>query len=247
LPHWAYTASGRGRNCFIISSTTSTFSANVIWSLALGLALYFARDYVRAVVLIAFWSFYALFSWEKIRTYKYACTHLRWGTQNFSLSTPTWKFIAADVGGLLLTILSLGLLMPFCSSYRYHMLLSELSCGRLKFRYTGNGRDLFEDYVSAFPPIAMTGGITYWWLHSKVWRYRIAHTWLGGDDIGSARGYYGVKGNEYLYLRSTGWLALAFSVGILLPYLRSRDIRYKLGRFALIGNLDLHFALPQDS
>jgi len=175
---------------------------------------------------------------------RYRLSHTYWGRDAFAYRVPLRPYLLEALSGVLLTVASLGLYLPFCQ-HRLRRLNLEGTCvGPLAVKYTGTFATLFLEYFWALPLTFATGGLYLPWFMARMQRYKYANIWIGSPAIGYARGFFKASGSEYFLLL---FYAIALSVvtlGFAMPWVKVQWQRFHLEHLAFVGNLVLTPAAP---
>jgi len=164
---------------------------------------------------------------------RYRLSRISWREIRFSLRGPAWDFIKLFIGGVILTVLTLSLYYPVFEARRYAFLTSSSYFGNRRFEFDGRGRDLFGSYVLAVLLTLPTLGLCWVWFLARKRRYFAEHT-----SFATARFRATVTGGRLLRLY-LGNLFLLLPLGLGLPWVLVRTIRFNLTHLTLEGPLDL--------
>lgn len=219
-----------------LASLTAVVSALLILALA-ELSFYLTKSWQVPAACVFFCGLPWL-GYVKITRWCFFWKHTTWGKKPIHVTTKPITFVLWFSLGTLASIASCGMLYPFIANKLFALRYGALSCGELKLSYSGHSRDVYEDYISHLPSIIVTCGLTYPVLQAKLWRYRIAHLWLGGDSVGSTRGCSAMSAKNYYELLVKNSILVLVTAGLAYPWLMMAKLHYWWGRFAFIGFLD---------
>lgn len=170
---------------------------------------------------------------------KYLLENTKWGQHRLSFDLKITRFITHWFFGFFLSVISLGIYLPFWRNKMFAIYIDSIRISNLKIHYTGRGKDVFWEYYWSIPFAFATCGLYIPWLFARIDRYRCVNTWIGGDDIGSARGLLAINGSDYLMLFAFNIICFIASFGLALPWISVQNLHYRLNRLAFVGNLNL--------
>jgi uncharacterized membrane protein YjgN (DUF898 family) len=164
---------------------------------------------------------------------RYRLSRISWREIRFSLRGPAWDFIKLFISGTILGAITLTLYYPFLQTKMYAFMTSYSYFGNRKLEFDGRGKDLFRSYVLALLLTLPTLGLYWVWFVAKKRRYFAEHT-----SFATARFRSTVTGGRLLRLY-LGNLLLLLPLGLGLPWVLVRTIRFNLTHLTLEGALDL--------
>jgi uncharacterized membrane protein YjgN (DUF898 family) len=158
----------------------------------------------------------------------------------FGMKPSAREYVGIFLKGMFLTIVSLGFYAAFWHHNIYKFKLENSYYGNLKVIYTGKPKDLFMDYVLAVFLGPLTLGLYNFWFFAKVKNYRLGHTWIGNESLGSVQGAGRLKGGELLVLTLKNVLLVMVTFGIYIPWAMADFYRYFCRNVAFSGNINLN-------
>lgn len=165
---------------------------------------------------------------------RYRLSRVSWRAIRFSFRGRVVELIKLFIGGMLLTIVTLGLYYPIFETRRYAFMVSHSYFGNQKLNFDGEGRDLFWSYLLAILLSFPTLGLYWFWFLAKKQRYLMEHT-----SFATARFHATVTGGSLLVLYLSNLLLLAVTLGVAFPWVMVRSIRFAFSYFSLEGPLDV--------
>ncbi|MFB3819783.1 MAG: YjgN family protein [Candidatus Methylomirabilales bacterium] len=164
---------------------------------------------------------------------RYRLSRTSWRGIRFSFRGNTREFVNLFIGGVLLSVLTLGLYTPVFLVKKHAFLLSHSYFGSVKAEFDGENRGLFTSFLLALLLTPFTLGLCWFWFVARKQRYLWAHT-----GIGDARFDCGVTGGRLLGLHAVNLLLLAVTLGLGRPWVLVRTLRFTLSYLTLEGPLD---------
>lgn len=175
-----------------------------------------------------------------VGSHRYRLARTSWRGIRFSFRGKLGPFVRKFAGGSLFTALTFGIYAPWFQNDMRKALMSESWFGNTPFEYDGDGRALFGRFKWLLVLFIPTLGLYSFWYRAFRERYFWEHTSVAGARFNS-----GMTGGGLLVLDLTNLLLLACTLGIALPWVRVRTIRYKLGHLTLIGSADFGTILQE--
>jgi uncharacterized membrane protein YjgN (DUF898 family) len=172
---------------------------------------------------------------------RYRLSRTSWREIRFSFRGRAWDFIRLFVGGVLLSIVTLGLYYPFFDVRRQDFLVSHSAFGSEPFIFEGTGRDLFLTYVIGGLLLIPTLGLSWFWISARRQRYFWNHTRLARAQFGCT-----VTGPGLFWLSLVNAVVIVFTLAFGWPWTRLRSLRYFVSHLILTGPLDFD-AIRQDA
>ncbi len=204
---------------------------------------------------------------------RYRLSRVSWRGIRFSFRGRAREFIRVFIPGALLTVITLGLYYPFFQNNMRRYLIDRSYFGTVPFSYDGRGRDLFMRFVLTLGlAVAAVGGfwflllvvgrtprevtsgvvvmigltilpivILWFWYAAYRNRYYWAHTSFGGARFRST-----VFAARLMWLTLTNLLLAGVTVGLALPWVLIRTLRFLFANVSLEEPVDLA-AIQQDA
>jgi uncharacterized membrane protein YjgN (DUF898 family) len=209
------------------------------WLKAIGvlLALYavmvlmmLAGDLASVLAVLVFWGcLLTLIPFAIFAARRYRLSRTSWRGVRFSQHGDVRAFIKLWVSGALLTGITFTL-------YR----LNETRFGTGRFRYDGEGRELFGRYARAILLTIPTLGLYWFW----YWAYRTRYDWEHTSFLG-ARFSSSVTGGGLLGLAVSNILLILVTLGFGTPWALVRQLRYLTDHVSLVGDVDFAGIIQQ--
>ena len=152
----------------------------------------------------------------------------------FSFRGRTGEFFKIYVGGVILTVITLGFYTPYFWNKIRRFFVQNAYFGNARFAYDGEGSDLFGPYVIMLLLVLPTLGMCRFWFMAKLQRHYWSHTTFGGARFEST-----ITGMDLFGLTFTNFLLVVFTLGIGMPWARVRQIRLVLANLYLHGTIDI--------
>lgn len=165
---------------------------------------------------------------------RYRLSRTSWRGIRFSFRGQILDFIKLFLGGLFLSVLTLGFYYPFFATRQYGFMTTNSYLGNQKFDFDGKGRELFGPFVLALALTIPTLGLYWYWYLAKKQRFFWEHT-----TFGSARFRYTATGGALLSLHLGNMLLLLLTVGLGWSWVVIRRVRFAFHYLFLEGTLDL--------
>lgn len=187
------------------------------------------------LVPLLFWgAILALVPVAMIGARRYRLSRSSWRGVRFSLRASTGAFVKLYLGGMFLSIVTLGLYGPYFQTDVRRYLTEHSYLGTERFGFDGEGRELFPRYLRALVLTLLTLGIySFWWLAERE-RYYWSHTTFAGGRMRST-----MTGGDRLGLSIVNLLIIVFTLGIGAAWVVVRTRRYLTESLALDGAFDL--------
>ncbi len=191
-----------------------------------------------AVKIAAAFLIYALFMvfipFAMVGARRYRLSRTSWRSIRFSFRGRVLDFVKLFIGGLLLSLITLGAYYPIFEVRRYAFMVSHSYFGNQKFEFDGQGRDLLWSYLAAVPLFLLTLGIYWFWFLANKQRYLMDHT-----SFATARFHSTVTGGRLCLLYLMNFVLLVVTLGIAWPWVLVRTTRFNYAYISLEGALDV--------
>jgi uncharacterized membrane protein YjgN (DUF898 family) len=165
------------------------------------------------------------------RRYRLSRTSLR-GIR-FGQEPGSGGYFKKFVGGLLLTMVTLGFFTPVWKNRLYTYVTKRTRYGSVPFDYDGTDREAFLIGVKGFLLTMITFGIYGPWYMATVARFRASHTIFQG-----ARGKLDVTGGELFQIFIIAYIGVAASLGIAFPWISTFVMRTLASKLTFVGVID---------
>jgi uncharacterized membrane protein YjgN (DUF898 family) len=151
-----------------------------------------------------------------------------------------------------LVSVSLGMLYPVARCRQAHFVIDNARFGSTPFRYDASARDYYRvcaRIVRALLASAVVVALVpdLWWLAIPFVLYGsidvatgLSNLWYNATTLGEHRFRSSLRPSAMAWLYFTNTLAVAVSLGVLLPWARVRTARYRASRLEIlaVGGLD---------
>lgn len=152
----------------------------------------------------------------------------------FSFRGSVGRCAVVYYSGLLLTIVTLGLYLPFFHNRMTKFFVRNSWYGDVKFEYDGSGGPLFGPHLLGVLLAPASLGFSYLWYLATFERHAAHHTSLMGTRFQSS-----VDGGGLFELKFLNSLLVLFTLGIGWPWARTRSLRFHISRLSVGGQLNL--------
>jgi len=158
--------------------------------------------------------FYAFFQFAIFRARRYRATRTVWRGVRFWMSGSGWAYSWRACLWTLLTLLTLGLALPWREAALERYKMKHLHYGDLQARFDGRGWELFKRawWLWLLSFLIITVPFTYPAYKAIVWRW-----WIDGVRIGEVRFESDLPagGLMGLYWATIGWNLLIFTIFVI--------------------------------
>ena len=165
---------------------------------------------------------------------RYRLSRTSWHGIRFSFRGSFKEALGLYAGGLLLTIITLGIYYPIFHAKMRSFWANNSYFGNTPFKYDGNGKDLLGSFILAVFLSIVTLGIYWFWYMAKVQQYDWEHTSFPGMSFRST-----VTGGSLFVLTLTNFLLIIFTLGLAFSWVIVRTMRFWFANISLEGNLEL--------
>ncbi len=166
--------------------------------------------------------------------WRYRLSRTSWHGIRFSFRGSFKTALGLYAGGLLLTIITLGIYYPVFHAKMRSFWANNSYFGNTPFQYDGNGKDLFGKFILAVFLSVITLGIYWFWYKAYVQRYDWERTSFSGIRFKST-----VAGGNLFALTLTNFLLIIFTLGIALSWVIVRTLQFNFTYLGLEGNIEL--------
>ena len=166
----------------------------------------------RIVRILLTYSLYILIGVGMYRARRYLLSRTRWRGIRFAQSGSAITYAKTWVSAQGLTLLTLGLYLPFMRHHLFSYTLNNTWFGSERVRYEGDGKALFCHFLKPYLLLIPTLGLSWFWYQAAEYRYLAAHTQLQGVRLHAT-----ISGAELLRLTLGNWLLLIATVGLAYP------------------------------
>ena len=177
--------------------------------------------------------------WARFNSRRYRVSRTAWKGVRFGMNP-----VAADYAKLyliesILVGLTFGLRYPYMANRLYAFKTNNTYYGNMKFRYTGNDKEMFWMFLKSIPLFVLTLGIYFLWYQAKVFRYRAEHTWFGTAELGAAKAHLTMTGGGILWQLIKAELFIMVTLGIGTPWAICGLFRWAAESLTFHGKVNL--------
>jgi len=210
------------------------FIAVTIVGVGIGIALGDNKELASTIVSILLYAGIAVLMIAAVNgARRYRLSRSSWRGIRFSFHGKLSEFLPFMVGGILLSILSLGFYTPYFENKRRAFFVTHARFGSEPFMYEADGRELFKEYLKALLLTIPTLGIYWVWYAAFKHRYFWNNTTMRG-----ARFHSTVSGSDLLALSLTNILLVVFTLGIGATWAATRTHAFFCDNVTLMGTVD---------
>jgi uncharacterized membrane protein YjgN (DUF898 family) len=160
---------------------------------------------------------------------RYRLSRTSWRGIRFELRGSASAYVRLRVKNIVLTILTLGLYAPYAAVAMLHFFVQNVYFGSLRFRYTGNAKELRKTFFICWLLLIPTLGFSMVWYRAKYIAHVAKHTKLKNLEFRCK-----IEGKTLLLFNMANAAMLLLSIGIAYPYILqrrmifyTRHIKYK--------------------
>jgi uncharacterized membrane protein YjgN (DUF898 family) len=164
---------------------------------------------------------------------RYRMSRTLWRGIRFQQRGSAWTYLGLALRGLLLTVLTLGLYLPFLDARLRRYEMNNLSFGTEPFAFDGEGRDLFKPFLVAWLLAIPTFLMSMFWFAARSRRYYASRTSFGGLRFAMP-----VTGWQVARLHIGNALLTFISFGLLYPLVVRRMASFWCNNLAVKGRID---------
>jgi uncharacterized membrane protein YjgN (DUF898 family) len=191
--------------------------------------------------LCALAAFLILWPIARVGAYRYRLNRMSWRAIRFSYRGRAQRYLAESIVGWLLSLLTVGLYVPFLQVRLRRLLLNRTYFGDRGFQFNGRGSDLFVVWLFALPLTVCSLGFGWAWWRALSHRYCWARTTFAGGRFRCT-----ATGGRLLWLWVGNLLAIVTTLGLGMSWAMLRTLRFWTKHVQLIGEPDL-ITVEQDS
>ena len=158
----------------------------------------------------------------------YRFSRARYREIAFRLEGNPWEFAKEALPRLFLGAITFGIAMPLYTHWRIGKVYNNLSFGNLKFNWDADKGAYWRLALKGFFLSLITGGIYYFFWYPKMYAFIRSHLSVGGNRFQGE-----IKPEEFFLLTVTNLLLAFFTLGIALPWVMVRTMRFYLERLEL--------------
>jgi uncharacterized membrane protein YjgN (DUF898 family)/tetratricopeptide (TPR) repeat protein len=186
-------------------------------------------------------AFLLLWPIARVGAYRYRLNRMSWRAIRFSYRGKAPRYLGESVAGCLLSIVTLGLYVPFLQVRLRKLLLNRTYFGDHVFQFPGRGADLLPAWLFALPLTVCSFGIGWAWWRALSHRYCWAHTKFAG-----ARFRCTATGGKLLWLWVGNALVIVPTLGLGISWAMLRTLRFWTKHIELVGEPEIA-SIQQDA
>jgi uncharacterized membrane protein YjgN (DUF898 family) len=164
---------------------------------------------------------------------RYRLSRSSWRGIRFSYHGKAKDFLAMNVAGFLLSLITLGFYLPAWQNKRREFLVTHARFGSEPFMYGGQSQELFREYVKALLLTIPTIGLSWVWYAAFKHRFFWSNTTMRGARFRST-----VNGGDLLGLSLTNIALTLITLGIAIPWVQVRSHAFFAERLSLKGTVE---------
>jgi uncharacterized membrane protein YjgN (DUF898 family) len=177
----------------------------------------------------------------RVGAYRYRLNRMSWRAIRFSYRGKALRYWGESIAGCLLSVITLGIYVPFFQIRLRRLLLNRTYFGDRGFHFPGRGSDLFPAWLFALPLTVCSLGIGWAWWRALSHRYCWAHTTFAG-----ARFRCTATGGKLLWLWVGNFLVIVPTLGLGMSWAMLRTLRFWTKHVQLVHEPDL-ITIRQDA
>jgi uncharacterized membrane protein YjgN (DUF898 family)/tetratricopeptide (TPR) repeat protein len=177
----------------------------------------------------------------RVGAYRYRLNRMSWRAIRFSYRGKALQYLGESIAGCLLSVITLGIYVPFFQIRLRRMLLNRTYFGDRSFHFPGRGSDLFPAWLFALPLTVCSLGIGWAWWRALSHRYCWANTTFAG-----ARFRCTATGGKLLWLWVGNFLVIVPTLGLGMSWAMLRTLRFWTKHVQLVHEPEL-VSIQQDA
>lgn len=198
--------------------------------------------HVPGLGIVAFLVFYAVLAvitqMAMFGALRYRFSRARYREIAFRLEGSPWQFAKEALPWLLLTAVSLGFAAPLYLHWRISRIYNNLSFGNLPFKWDAEAGAYWRLCLKGFFLSVLTLGVYYFFWYPKMFAFVRGHMSVAGNRFGGE-----IRSGEFFLLAATNLLLAMCTLGIAVPWILVRTMRFYLERLELENPESLEAAL----
>lgn len=164
---------------------------------------------------------------------RYRLSKTRWRGIRFHLAGSSFSYALFSMGRTLLSIISLGMLIPKSSLERQKRMINNMSYGSLKFSMNYHKHNLNKSNIITLLLALPTLGLSRIWFHVALQKFVWDHT-----NIETVRFYYTMTPGKQIFLAIKAILILVLTLGFGHPIIIKMHLKAILDNMEIMGDLD---------
>lgn len=191
--------------------------------------------------LCAVLAFLILWPIARVGAYRYRLNRMSWRAIRFSYRGKAPRYLAESAAGWLLSLVTLGLYVPFLQVRLRKLLMNQTYFGDRVFQFPGRGFDLLPAWLFALPLTVCSFGIGWAWWRALGHRYCWAHTTFAGGRFRCT-----ATGGKLLWLWVGNFFLIVPTLGLGMSWATLRTLRFWTKHIQLVGEPEL-VSVQQDA
>lgn len=171
----------------------------------------------------------------------------------YRLSRTTWRGIRGKLTGSafdfalknmirgILNIITLGLLIPSSDIKIYKIIIDNTHFGNAKFNFVGTSKELFSINLMTILLAVPTVGLSRFWYSAALTRHKCANTVINALHCRATH-----TGGSLLLLHAVNMLIIIFTLGIGIPIVTQRNLKYFSEHVFIVGDINAADILQSD-
>ncbi len=180
--------------------------------------------------------FMAMYSAQR---YRLARTHWRGIRGRLMGSAVRYGFIKS--GYVLLSIVTLGIAQPFCNLGAQAYIMRNMRFGNARVTFNPDASTLMGSHIITALLFLPTLGMSRQWYHAKYLRHVYESTRIGTLEVRGTQ-----TGGNLLALKSVNLCILVLTLGLGLPIVVQRSMRYFTEHLIIVGDIDTSGVMQSD-
>jgi len=219
---------GRGKELFI--GALKAFGLIVLFYVLLVIAQMLIGD---VAVLLLYLAILVAIPFALYGAMRYALSRTSWRGIRFSFRGDLKECISTYLGGMLLTLLTLGIYYPWFRTRMRSYWVNNTYFGNTPFRFQADAKELIGGYLLAILLTIPTLYLVWFWFAAKVHRFDWAHTQFAEAPFRST-----YTGGGLLWLTISNLLLVVVTLGLAFPWVLIRTLRYQFDNTLMEGQVD---------
>lgn len=209
------------------------------FALAIGCSVFVFLNFGWTYALIsayAFWVFLGPFiSFNKFR---YRFSRLSWGGVHFGYEGDFTSYYLKHLQWTLFTVLTLGIYYPWMQSFRRRYLVEGIRFGDVRFKFLGQGDELFSIYMHFALIAPLSLGLYSYPIEERIRGHWYERLIAVCDDCQFYVQSMSVPKKAYRHF-SLIFFGMLFSLGLAYPWIKTAILKYNAQYLLIVGNVPM--------
>lgn len=168
---------------------------------------------------------------------RYRMSRTSWRGIHFGYRGDRWVFVKKFIGGILLTVITLYIYLAwFIVDIRKYM-IGNIRFGDVSFKFIGTGGGLFLMNLKGLFLTLITFGIySFWWMRDMM-RFYVDNTRIIKNEKEYSISFTGSAGGIFKLI-FVNYLLIIFTLGIAIPWVMVRTLKFVYSNAAIDGEFD---------